>query len=314
MKKYMQKYILFVLFLLLFTTTSCSSYGKQPYIDFSITNPEEDSHFNNIIPKNAENPFRIAVCAILPQKDTIDSYRLISERIGEELKRDTAIIERRSYAEINVLLANGGADIAFLANGAYASYSGIEEIEPLAMQVRFGVPYYYCYIIVPSHSSAKRLEDLRGKTFAFTDPISYSGKIALVYMLRQINETPETFFGNYVYTYGHQNSLEAVANNVIDAAAIGSHVYDDAKKNQPDLIEKIRIINVSDKGGTGPVVARKSLGQEKIQILQNFFLNMHKDSELKEAMSVLMIDHFIEPQMEYYEFVQGILKEMDTEL
>lgn len=313
MNKLLRQAVLVTLILMLPVSAGCSRKTERSYVDFRQTLVQSELRVEYDPDSNAEKPLGIAVCPVLSQKQTIEAYRLISAHISKTLGRKTVLIERRSYAEINVLLANGGADIAFLANGAYASYTGIEDIEPLVMQVRFGSTYYHSYIIVPEQSGAKELEDLRGTTFAFTDPLSYSGKIALVYMLKQIGEKPETFFGNYVYTYGHQKSLEAVANNVVDGAAIGSHVYDNAKDDPDGLVSKVRIIKVSEKGGTGPVVARKSLGDELIDAVRKTFLHLHEDPDLKEAMEVLLVDQYVEPELELYENLRNIIHEMDAE-
>lgn len=291
---------------------SCNSKSSEIiYIDFEDT-VAIDKIINN--QEDEELPLRIAVYPVLSQKVTIEAYRLIAQKISLELNREVALIVRKSYAEINVLLANGGVDIAFLASGAYASYTGHEDIELLAMQERFGVPYYYSYIIVPRDSQAENLENLKGHTFAFTDPLSFSGKIALIYMLEQIGEKPETFFSNYIYTYGHQNSLEAVANKVVEGASIGSLVYDNAKLNNKELADKVKIIGISQKNGTGPVVARKALGKEEIKTLKRVFLHLHEDSEMKEALEILLIDKYIEPQMELYNHSKTILYELDDGL
>ena len=67
------------------------------------------------------------------------------------------------------------------------------------MQQRNGVPYYHGYIIVSKTSSAESLADLRGKTFAFSDPLSYSGYIALAYILEKMHQTPDSFFHSYSF-------------------------------------------------------------------------------------------------------------------
>ena len=49
---------------------------------------------------------------------------------------------------------------------------------------------YYSDLIVPAGSEAHTMADLRGHVFAFTDPISSSGRVYPTYLLQQLGETP----------------------------------------------------------------------------------------------------------------------------
>lgn len=303
-------WLIILVVILLIVLGGCSSKGERTYIDFRVKDPTANSGISHTQSVDSENLVRIAVCATLSQQDTIEAYRLISSHISEKLGRETVLLERKSYAEINVLLANGGADVAFLANGAYNSYTSVDDIEPLVMQVRFGVPYYFSYIIVHKDSKMQKFGDLRGKTFAFTDPLSFSGYLVPTYMLDQIGEKPENLFSNYIFTYSHEKSLEAVANKVVDGAAIGSHVYSESIEKKDGLADLVRIIAVSEKSGTGPVVVRKSLGQRDISILKEVFLQMDQEPELKEAMKSLLVDYYVEPDLTLYDFPRSVISKL----
>lgn len=283
------------------------------YIDFSEEDPSASVEISNLQTDEGERPLRIAVCPIISRSNTIESYRVITDYISEKFEREVVLIQRESYAEISSLLANGGVDIAFFASGAYNSYAGSEKIEPLVMQVRFGVPYYYSYIIVSKDSNIKTLEDLKGKTFAFTDPLSFSGYLAPTQMLRQINQKPESFFRNYTFTYSHEKALRAVADKVVDGAAIGSYVYNYSNENNDGLTEMVKIVATSEKNGTGPVVARKSLGENQIKALRDIFINMHKETKIQAALENLLVDRYVEPELDLYEYQRSIINEMGTE-
>ena len=55
------------------------------------------------------------------------------------------LLHRRSYAEINQLLAKGDADVAFLSSGAYMVYGKKEDVRLLAMPERGGTNFYFSY-------------------------------------------------------------------------------------------------------------------------------------------------------------------------
>lgn len=276
-----------------------------PYIDF---NKVEDT--NPAATAAGPRPLRLAISSVLSPKDSIVSYRQIADYISHRLERPVVLVQRQSYAEVGMLLAKGGADLAFFSSGAYASLANQNEIELLAMQQRNGVPYYRGYIIVPRTSPATRLEDLRGRTFAFSDPLSYSGYIALAHMLEQKQQTPDSFFQSYLFTYSHDKSLRAVANHVVAGATVDSLVYDYTKMRSPELIDAIKIIGMSEPAGTEPIVIRRGLSTDEKSRLRHLFLTMHEDSLMNSVLYELQIERFLSPQSELYDPIRSMLREV----
>lgn len=291
--------------------TGCGSFpSKGKYIDFKKVEPLPA--ISNV---NADSQaLRVAISSVLLPQETVMHYRSIANFLGLHVDRPIILIQRKSYAEIALLLLNGGADIAFFSSGEYANYSGFADIEMLASQQRMGLPYYQGYIIVSKDSEINDISDLKGKTVAFTDPLSYSGYTFLVQLLRQKNQTPETFFGHYIYTYSHDNSFRAVANKVVDAAPVTRLVYDRAKEMQPELAEAVKIIAVSPPAGIGPVVAGKSVSPRQREILRKALLTMHEHPNMAPALQGLLIDRFVPPEPELFEPIRQMLREEREQL
>lgn len=286
---------LFICLSIFLSLAGCSK--PDGYIDFRKPQPPM------AIDKEAEKeerPLIIAVAAVISPQETIDCYRLIAQRIAESTGRSTALIQRKTYAEINTLLANGGADMAFLSTGAYSSYRGLHEIELLAMAELDGDIQYTTDIIVHKDSDINDFSDLAGRSFAFTDPLSFSGHVVIEDILFQQNTAPSKYFKRYFYTYSHDKSLWAVANHVVDAASIDSQIYEYTAQNNPELTNSIRIIASVNPAPTGPVVVRKDLTADQKAGLRQIFLEMNQDPELAKAMRKLMIDRFVDPQPELY--------------
>lgn len=95
----------------------------------------------------------------------------------------------------------------------------------------------YSVLIVPADSPARTMADLRGKVFAFTDPMSNTGRTYPTYLVRQLGQTPETFFARTFFTYSHDDAIHAVADGLADGAAVDSLVYDFAVARDPALGE-----------------------------------------------------------------------------
>jgi phosphonate transport system substrate-binding protein len=303
MKKHFFIYCLLIIFLL---NAGCgSAVNSSKYIDFKKTVPLATT---GIVPKD-DSALRVAIASILLPQDTVIYYRAIADFLGEKLGRQVILVQKNSYAEIALLLLNGGADMAFFSSGGYANYSDFKGIELLASQQRMGKPYYQGYLLVNKDSGIASIEDLRGKTVAFTDPLSYSGHAFLVQELRKRGYTPENFLGRYLYTDSHDASFKAVVNRVVDAAPVSRVVYDRAITSDPIVANQLNIIAVSAPAGIGPVVAGKSLKPEEKKILRDNLLHLHENPDLQKALHGLSIDRYVAPQPELFEPIRKMLAE-----
>ena len=286
-------------------------HDSTQYIDFNQT--VNISATKNIVDDKIQRPVFIAIASVISPSETIGAYRQIARYITQETGRPASLIQRKTYAEVNQLLANGDVDLAFVSTGAYCSYRGMNEIEILVMAEHSGTSSYTPELIVHADSRIRSLRDLQGKVFAFTDPLSFSGHMAIVDSLRKMNTAPEKFFQRYFYTYSHDKSIWAVANKVADGASLDSQMYEYVKWKNPDLIRDIRIISTLDPAPTGPVVINKNLRPEQKERFRQLFLRMDQAPELRSAFHTLMIDRFIKanakvytPLRELYERASGI--------
>lgn len=156
-----------------------------------------------------------------------------------------------------------------------------------------GETVYHSWLIVPVNSPVQTIADLRGKTFAFTDPWSNSGRMYPTALVKEMGETPETFFNHIFFTYSHDDAIRAVANGVADGAAIDSLVYQYAIAREPELGEKTKIIHRSPAFGIPPVVISPHLRPQIRAELQNIFLDMVNNPDGQAVLDVLDIDRFV---------------------
>ena len=245
-----------------------------------------------------EPPLRVAMISVLNHARTEGYQSQMVRSLGRLLGRPVLLLHRRSYAEINQLLAKGDADVAFLSSGAYMVYGKKEDVRLLAMPERSGVNYYFSYVIVPRTSRIESLAELRGRRFVYVDPMSYSGYLELRAYLRKMGEDPERFFRSSYFTYSHDDSLRAVADGLVDGGVIASLTYDYYQEYAPAMLEQVRIVQVLPGSGMGPVVARRDL--READAVQEILLHLDEDAEAKEAMEQLLIDRFVPQQLELY--------------
>lgn len=252
-------------------------------------------------------PLRVGVAAILSPQGTVESYGELTAYLAEKLGRPVDLIQRRTYAELNDMVEASQVELAFICTNAYVVGSEQFGMKLLLAPEINGESVYYSQLIVPADSSAQTMADLRDKVFAFTDPMSFTGRIYPVYVLQQMNETPEHFFQRTFYTYSHDRAIEAVADGVADGAAVDSLVLDYALQRDPALADSIRIIHTSEAFGIPPVVVPATLPVRQKAQIHDLLLKMHEDDAGRAVLQELGIDRFVAIDDAAYDGVRAIV-------
>jgi phosphonate transport system substrate-binding protein len=282
---------------LLFIISGCSGDSDKVVVDFTKTVPVSRPGERT----SPAPPLRVAVAAMISPKETFDLYRQLLTYLGRRLNKDLEFVQRKTYGEIDELLGRGEIDLAFICSGPYVAGKERFGFESLAVPEVHGSHFYRSYLIVNKDSTHQRLEELRGHTFAFTDPDSNTGKLVPTYWLAQMHERPETFFSRIVYTYSHDNSIMAVARNLVDGATVDGLIWEFYQEKNPTFTSKTRIIKKSEPYGIPPLVASKNLPVESKEHIRKILFSMHQDPEGQKILTELMIDRFIPLKEEWYE-------------
>jgi phosphonate transport system substrate-binding protein len=149
------------------------------------------------VPSSGRRTLRIAVAAMISPKETFIYYRELIDYLAAKSAHDVVLIQRKTYGEVNELLAKGQIDAAFICTGPYVVGNNAYGFKAVATPIIRGKPFYQSYLIVHKDSPYQSLTDLRGKNFAFTDPESNSGTLVPRYWLSQMHARPESFFRTF---------------------------------------------------------------------------------------------------------------------
>ncbi|MCX7794208.1 MAG: phosphate/phosphite/phosphonate ABC transporter substrate-binding protein [Thermodesulfovibrionales bacterium] len=252
-----------------------------------------------------EETLKIGVSAMMAPKATVRYYSGIIEYIGKKTGKPVEMIQRETYDEMDDLLRKGKVKIAFICVGPYIKNKEEFGVELLVAPQSHGKAFYQAYIIVHKDSPVNSLSDLRGKSFAFTDPKSNTGQLVPTFMIaKKFNTTPEKFFSRIIYTNSHDRSIEAVAKKLVDGASVNSLIYDYASKKNPVYTSLTKIIEKSPPYGLPPLVVTKDFDPELREKIKNILLNMHNDPEGRKVLDAIMIDRFIIPKDSDYDPVR----------
>lgn len=263
---------------------------KEKPVKVSLATSEQDS----TVRENKQGvTLRIAISAVISPKETFILYKDLLNYISQKLHVQVELIQRQTYEEVNNLVRDNKLDMAFVCTGAYVDGHDQFGMELLVAPVAYGESVYYSYTIVPESSTAETLEDLRGKTFAFTDPMSNTGKLAPTYMLAQLDEDIDTFFKEYIFTYSHDKSIDMVAHSLVDGAAVDGLIWEYLNNTNPTLTSRTKIIQKSEPYGIPPIVVPPSLDSNLKENLRSLFLNIHTEEKGREILKMLHIDKFV---------------------
>ena len=251
-------------------------------------------------------PLRVAVSSILSPKETLTVYQPLIDYLEIKLGYPVTLLQRKTYKEVNDLLQAGGADVAFVCSGGYAAGYQSFGMELLAIPLVRNEHVYQSYIITNQAASGNSIIDLRGLSFAFTDPMSFSGRIAPVHMIESQGIDSKTFFGRTFFTYSHDNAIRAVAEGIVEAAAVDSMIFDHAVQKEPNLAAKIKIIDKSLFVGNPPVVVNPDLDAILKKRVQLLILTMHEDANGQQALKALSYDKFLPPDDQEYVKLKSI--------
>jgi len=254
-------------------------------------------------------PLRIAVAAVLSPEGTVESYAELATYLGEQLGRPAEIVQRRTYAEINELIAANEVDIAFVCTSAYVAGHDQSIMDLLVIPEIGGERVYRSAIIVPSSSSAMVLEDLRGTVFAFTDPMSHTGRVYPTYALVQLGESPDEFFSETIFTYGHDRAVEAVAARFVDGAAVDELVLSYMLRRDQSLAARIRVIEVSPDFGIPPVVVPSGTPASVRVAFEELLMGLEDDKAGVRILAALGVDRFVHGTDEAYDGVRTMVQE-----
>lgn len=260
--------------------------------------------------QNRLNNIRIGLTAVTIKSSVVVNNRF-SEYIGQKLGVPDSIVIATLYSNMSRMLKNDEVDIAYVCGAPYVLDHDSFGEELLAVPVpafSSGKPTYKSYVIVRKDSPYQSLKDLQGKRYAFSDPLSNSGKLVPTYLLAQKGYKIEDYFHSYIYTYSHSNSIEAVATGLVDGASVDGYIWKLHQRIDPTFSSKTKVIHQSQDFPFTPFVFRKSINFEIKEKIRSIFLEMHKDPEGKKILDKLFIERFVSLEDKDYNPIRDMFK------
>jgi len=250
-------------------------------------------------------PLRFGITGVIVQ----DQHRLLEDwrdYLAARIGRPVAFVSRDRYTDTLDMLRHDKLEAAWLSD--YPYILARRQVRLVAIPVYQGKPVYRAYLIVPARDKTTRsILDLRGTVFAYADTISHTGYLVPRYELAQAGKKPGSFFRKTFFTWGHHNSVEAVAAGLADGAYVDSYVWDSMQKISPKVTSQTRIVSRSSDYAFPPIVVSRSLPADDFRRFQAAMLGMSTDPAGRKLLEKLNLDGFALGKPESYDPVEKMM-------
>jgi phosphonate transport system substrate-binding protein len=233
-------------------------------------------------------------------------YELVTEEVGRRLGLPTELVVETSYESCE----KDQNEVCFVCSLPYVTFErrGLDLAVPVAAPVlegeRYGGrPIYFSDVIVHRDSPFGSFLELRGRSWAFNEPLSHSGYGITRYHLVRLGET-NGFFGTVVEAGFHQEAIRMVARREVDGSAIDSQVLAIELRNHPDLAEQVRVVEALGPSTIQPVAVSRRVPDDLREAIRDVLLTMAHDSSIRERLAVALVERFVAVDARSYDDIR----------
>jgi phosphonate transport system substrate-binding protein len=245
-------------------------------------------------------------------------YQHVGQLISEKLGCDVKVFVTTNYnAEIEAM-RNGKLEIGEFGPLGYVLAHQVAKAEAVAaFGTKDGKPdTYWASIVTYPGSGIKTVAEIRGHSFAFSDPASTSGHLFPAFALRKAGLDPDKDL-RPIYAGSHTASFEALYNHKVDAGELNSEQAESAKQRGHFKDGDLVFLWKSDPILHDPIAVRGDLPQSFKQRLTTVLQTLDLSS-LSEADRKIMVGENIirlVPQNDAaYDNIRDLVKTLNIDL
>lgn len=222
--------------------------------------------------------------------DRVRLLRQWSRYLETELGARVQFVQFGAYNQVVDALRAGQLDFAWICGYPYVLHQ--RELQLVAVPRWRGKPLYQSYLIVDAASTIHGVEELRGRNFAYSDPLSNSGFLYIQHLLRSRHHDPTRFFGRDFFTYSHRHVVEAVSQGLAEAGAVDGYVWETLAELMPDMTSRTRVLLRSPDFGFPPIVAPLGTPARRVARFAAALANMPHTADGQTVLGDLRLDGF----------------------
>jgi phosphonate transport system substrate-binding protein len=233
-------------------------------------------------------PLRFAVALTISPQEGYRLYGDLSEVLGQKIGRPVHLILRRTFSEVNDLVRSREADLAQLCSRGFLQGRADFGLIAVAVPVVDGQTSHPSYVIVSAESEISTPAELKGKTFAFADPICAPEP----FLAGRGGQRLEAFFKRKLTITPHDRAVRAIAEGLMDGALVDGLVYGRLALADPGQIAKTKVIGKTAPYTNPPIAVHPGLDPTLKERLRRALLTLHEEPAGRTALSRLGIGRF----------------------
>lgn len=214
-----------------------------------------------------------------------------------------------SYTRLSEILRDNPNALAWTCGAPYVEDANKDKQQLVAVPLLNGSPTYSSFIITRKENNKKRLTDFKDQIFVYSDLRSNSGYLAPSMVLKENGFDMQNFFKVKVLAGNHERSIEAVYRGLANVAAVDEYVWLEAIKANPELLEKLHVIEKSGPFPFTPIVAGSGLSKESLKNVQDALINMKSD-DLNMFKKDFSMDGFVLKENSFYKPIENMLNRL----
>ncbi|MEQ9152858.1 MAG: phosphate/phosphite/phosphonate ABC transporter substrate-binding protein [Parvibaculum sp.] len=222
--------------------------------------------------------------ALLPDENAatiIQNAEPLKAYLQDVLKKDVEIIVTTDYSSMIEAMRFGRIEVGYFGPFSYVlAKSKAPEIEPFAVGVDQGKPYYRSILIANAAGPVKEIKDVKGHPFAFGDQASTSSHLA-----PRAHLAKNGLIGDEDYKVVHLGKHDAVARAVaagqVPAGALSEPIFEALVAKKKIDPAKLVTLAVTAPIPNYPMTMQGYLKPELKAAIRDAFLGL-KDKEILE--------------------------------
>ncbi|MFH1675867.1 MAG: phosphate/phosphite/phosphonate ABC transporter substrate-binding protein [bacterium] len=282
--------------------------NKAPKNSESVGSGKEHPPFSN------SEPIRIAFVPSVETGGIELQLKEFEDELSWKISRKVEAKVVLSYAACIEQMAAGHFEIAMLPPLAYVLANDRYGVHVALKAVRNGSPTYRGEIITRVDSGIKTLEDLKGRTFGFTDSASTSGFLYPKTLLMVNGIDLDKDLKEYTMVGDHSAVVRAVLNGRVDAGAC----FDDARKNllnsEPEVMDKIVPIAYTADIPADTVSYRKDCTGDFYDLVTSALLHMTESGKDSVLYKIYGIEALVPAQDSDYDPIREMVKTLNLDI
>jgi ABC-type phosphate/phosphonate transport system substrate-binding protein len=233
-------------------------------------------------------------------------YEVVTEEVGRRLGIATDLVVETSYESCE----RDVHEVCFVCSLPYVTFErrGTDPAVPVAAPVlqgeRYGGrPIYYSDVIVRRDSPFGSFLDLRGRSWAYNEPLSHSGYGITRYRLLRLGET-DGFFGEVIEAGFHEEAIRMVARGEVDGSAIDSQVLAVALRDEPALRDTLRVVDALGPSTIQPVAVSRRVPDDLRLGIRESLTALADDPEVRRRLAVGFVDRLVPVEPSSYDDIR----------